>query len=30
VALHSEVYVSRAGRASETWPVVARARKITI
>jgi D-serine deaminase-like pyridoxal phosphate-dependent protein len=30
VALHSEVYVARNGRASETWPVVARARKITI
>jgi D-serine deaminase-like pyridoxal phosphate-dependent protein len=30
VALHSEAYVSRAGRASETWPVVARARRITI
>jgi D-serine deaminase-like pyridoxal phosphate-dependent protein len=30
VALHSEVYVARAGRTSETWPVVARARKITI
>jgi D-threonine aldolase len=30
VALHSEVYVARVGRASETWPVVARSRKITI
>jgi D-serine deaminase-like pyridoxal phosphate-dependent protein len=30
VALHSEVYVARNGRASGTWPVVARARKITI
>jgi D-serine deaminase-like pyridoxal phosphate-dependent protein len=30
VALHSEVYVCRRGRASETWPVVARARRLTI
>jgi D-serine deaminase-like pyridoxal phosphate-dependent protein len=30
VALHSEVCVARRGRAAETWPVVARARKITI
>jgi D-serine deaminase-like pyridoxal phosphate-dependent protein len=30
VALHSEVVVSRAGLASDTWPVVARARRITI
>ncbi len=30
VALHSEVTVVRAHRAVETWPVVARARRITI
>lgn len=30
VALHSEVCVARGGRATETWPVVARARRITI
>jgi D-serine deaminase-like pyridoxal phosphate-dependent protein len=30
VALHSEVVVSRAGLASDIWPVVARARRITI
>jgi D-serine deaminase-like pyridoxal phosphate-dependent protein len=30
VALHSDVYVARGGRADETWPVVARTRKITI
>ncbi|HRI13222.1 MAG TPA: D-TA family PLP-dependent enzyme [Verrucomicrobiota bacterium] len=30
VALHSEVFVVREGRVTETWPVVARARRITI
>jgi D-serine deaminase-like pyridoxal phosphate-dependent protein len=30
VALHSEVWVARDGRASETWPVVARARRLTL
>lgn len=30
VALHSEVFVVRAGRVQERWPVVARARRITI
>ena len=30
VALHSEVVVARAGLASDIWPVVARARRITI
>ena len=30
VALHNEVFVVRDGRAGETWPVTARARKITI
>jgi D-serine deaminase-like pyridoxal phosphate-dependent protein len=30
VALHSEVVVARAGLATDTWPVVARARRITI
>jgi D-serine deaminase-like pyridoxal phosphate-dependent protein len=30
VALHSEVQVARGGRGVETWPVVARARRITI
>ncbi len=29
VALHSEVWAVRAGRAAETWPVAARARRIT-
>lgn len=29
VALHSEVVVVRDGRAAETWPVTARARRIT-
>jgi D-serine deaminase-like pyridoxal phosphate-dependent protein len=30
VALHSEVFVVRNGRVTETWPVTARARRITI
>ena len=30
VALHSEVWTVHAGRATETWPVTARARRITI
>lgn len=30
VALQSEVFVVRGGRVMETWPVVARARRITI
>ncbi|MEY4938944.1 MAG: hypothetical protein RIQ93_679 [Verrucomicrobiota bacterium] len=30
VALHSEVFVVRNGRVQERWPVVARARRITI
>ncbi len=30
VALHSEVWAVHAGRATETWPVTARARRITI
>lgn len=30
VALHQEVWVVRDGRAEETWPVVARTRKITV
>ncbi len=30
VALHSEVWVARNRRAEETWPVVARARRITV
>ena len=30
VALHSEIFVIRDGRCVETWPVVARARRITV
>ena len=30
VALHSEVFVVRDGRVAETWPVTARARRITV
>jgi D-serine deaminase-like pyridoxal phosphate-dependent protein len=30
VALHSEVFAVRAGRVEERWPVVARARRITV
>jgi D-serine deaminase-like pyridoxal phosphate-dependent protein len=30
VALHSEVFVVRQGRVTESWPVTARARKITV
>jgi D-serine deaminase-like pyridoxal phosphate-dependent protein len=30
MALHQEVWVVRNGRAEETWPVVARARKMTV
>ena len=30
VALHSEVFVVREGHVTETWPVTARARRITI
>lgn len=30
VALHSEVGVVRGGRVAEAWPVVARARRLTV
>jgi D-serine deaminase-like pyridoxal phosphate-dependent protein len=30
VALHGEVFVVRGGRTTETWPVAARARRLTI
>ena len=30
VALHSEVWIVNEGRAGESWPVVARARRITV